>query len=146
LHPPPAACAGADLGRSKGSEPPRPAHSRQSIFNPNFLDRYYSKSYKFHDHFSGTRAFPLDLDEWFVGRTGIANFTKECMDLDIKYMGLCCGSSAHSLRTMAETVGKTPAASRYSPKMELHTHFGDTKRGVVTYDMTIAAQVGLTTN
>ncbi|XP_064621285.1 betaine--homocysteine S-methyltransferase 1-like [Lineus longissimus] len=97
------------------------------------------QSLKGHD--TGTRAFPIDLDEWFVGRTGVENFTKECMDIGVKYVGLCCGGSAHTLRTMAETVGKKPAGSRYAPKMELHTHFGDKKRGVVTYDMSIRDQI-----
>ncbi|XP_064621399.1 betaine--homocysteine S-methyltransferase 1-like [Lineus longissimus] len=87
---------------------------------------------------TGTRAFPFDLDEWFIGRTAVENFTKECMDLGIKYLGLCCGGSAHTLRTMAETVGKKPVGSQYSPKMEMHTHFGNKDTGIGTYNLSCA--------
>ena len=35
-------------------------------------------------------------------------------------MGLCCGNQAHYVRTMAETVGRRPPASKYSPNMDHH--------------------------
>ena len=40
--------------------------------------------------------------------------------MGIQYLGLCCGNQAHYMRTMAETLGRSPPASKYSPDMTLH--------------------------
>ena len=38
--------------------------------------------------------------------------------------GICCGGAPHHVRAMAEALGRTPPASRYSPAMELHPVLG----------------------
>ena len=40
------------------------------------------------------------------------------------YVGICCGGAPHHVRAMAEALGRTPPASRYSPAMELHPVLG----------------------
>ena len=40
--------------------------------------------------------------------------------MGIQYLGLCCGNQAHYMRTMAETLGRSPPASKYSPDMTQH--------------------------
>ena len=63
----------------------------------------------------------------------IAKFAKECKDIGIEYIGLCCGNSSHFLRIIAETYGKTPPASKYSPDMSKHYIFGEERRGTNYY-------------
>ena len=41
-------------------------------------------------------------------------------DLNIQLIGLCCGNVASYIRTMAETLGRTPPASQFSPDMSQH--------------------------
>jgi len=69
---------------------------------------------------TGTRAFPCDLDAWLCSRTHIEELTKELKEIGVQYMGICCGNRAHMIRAMAETIGRKPPASRYSPDMSQH--------------------------
>lgn len=71
------------------------------------------------------QAFPLDLSACLSSRTEIAEFARECKDLGIEYVGLCCGNSANMLRVVAEVYEKKPEASKYSPDMSKHFIFGD---------------------
>ena len=57
--------------------------------------------------------YPHGLDAFGVSPAEIVKFTKRCMELGLKYMGLCCGNSGTLTRAMAETLGKTPPSSRY---------------------------------
>ena len=43
------------------------------------------------------------------------------VDIDL---GLCCGAGPHHVRSLAEAIGRTPPASRYSPDMSKHAYFG----------------------
>ena len=70
--------------------------------------------------FVGRPAFPIDLSAYLNSRQQIEDFSKECWEMGIRYLGLCCGNRAHYTRTMAEAIGRTPPASRYSPDMALH--------------------------
>ena len=45
--------------------------------------------------------------------------------LGVGYVGICCGNSPHLVRSMAEALGRTPPASRYSADMSKHAYFGD---------------------
>jgi len=72
------------------------------------------------DVYTGEPAFPLDLDPWLCSRKDVEDFTKACMELDIKYVGLCCGNRSCYLRTLAETLGRHPPASRYTADMSRH--------------------------
>lgn len=72
------------------------------------------------DQYTGERSFPVDLDSWLCARNHIARFTKQMMEIGVQYIGICCGNRATYLRTMAETLGRQPPASRYSPDMSQH--------------------------
>ena len=68
----------------------------------------------------GEKAFPSNLDPLFATRTDIAEFTKKAKDMGINYMGVCCGAAPHHIRAMAETLGRSVPASKYSPDMLQH--------------------------
>jgi betaine-homocysteine S-methyltransferase len=70
------------------------------------------------------RAFPTALDPFTCPRDEIAAFTRAARELGVAYLGLCCGAGPHHVRSMAEAVGRTPPAARYSPDMTRHAYFG----------------------
>ena len=63
----------------------------------------------------------------------IADFAKECKEIGIEYVGLCCGNASHFLRIIAETYEKYPPASKYTPDMSKHYIFGEKRRGTDYY-------------
>jgi hypothetical protein len=65
-------------------------------------------------------SFPTDLDTWLCSRKEIEDFTKECMEIGVQYLGICCGNRSCFTRVMAETLGRRPPASKYSPDMSKH--------------------------
>ena len=71
------------------------------------------------------RAFPTALDPLLCTRYEIADFTRAAAALGVRYLGLCCGAGPHHVRAMAEALGRTPPASRYSPDMSRHALFGE---------------------
>jgi betaine-homocysteine S-methyltransferase len=70
------------------------------------------------------QAFPTALDPLMCNRYEIADFAREAHELGVNYLGLCCGAGPHHIRSMAEALGRTPPASRYSPDMSKHAYFG----------------------
>jgi methionine synthase I (cobalamin-dependent) len=72
----------------------------------------------------GGMPFPTALDPLLCNRYEIAEFAQEASDLGIGYLGLCCGAGPHHVRSLAEALGRTPPASRYSPDMSKHAYFG----------------------
>jgi betaine-homocysteine S-methyltransferase len=82
-----------------------------------------------HDHecdvIPGGMAFPTALERFQCNRYEIAEFTREADALGVGYLGICCGNSPHLVRSMAEALGRTPPASRYSADMSKHAYFGD---------------------
>ena len=75
---------------------------------------------------SRERAFPTALDPLLCNRYEIADFTLAAAALGVRYLGLCCGAGPHHIRAMAEALGRTPPASRYSADMSRHALLGDT--------------------
>ena len=57
--------------------------------------------------------FPNGLDPFYVSEVEIVKFTKRCMELGMKYIGICCGNTGNYTRAMAEAMGRTPPASKY---------------------------------
>ena len=57
-------------------------------------------------------------------RYEIAAFGKAAFDLGVGYLGVCCGAGPHHIRSLAEAVGRTPAASRYTADMSKHAYLG----------------------
>ena len=76
-------------------------------------------------HDDGSRAFPVGLDPFVLTRFEMAYFAVAARDLGVGFIGICCGGAPHHVRSMAEALGRTVPASRYSPAMELHPVLGD---------------------
>jgi betaine-homocysteine S-methyltransferase len=72
----------------------------------------------------GERAFPLALEPFLLNRFEMADFARRAQAAGVNYIGICCGGAPHYVRAMAEAIGKTTPASRYSPAMDLHPMLG----------------------
>lgn len=70
------------------------------------------------------RPFPTALDPFTCNRYECGEFAKACLDMDVRYIGLCCGAGPHHVRAVAEAVGRKVPGSRYSPDMSKHAFFG----------------------
>jgi hypothetical protein len=68
----------------------------------------------------GGRPFPTALDPFTCNRYECAEFAQECVNLDVRYIGLRCGAAPHHIRAVAEAIGRITPASRYSPDMSKH--------------------------
>jgi len=55
------------------------------------------------------RAGPVPRTRYEVGA-----FTTAAAELGVNYFGVCCGCAPHHVRAMAEALGRTPPASRFS--------------------------------
>jgi betaine-homocysteine S-methyltransferase len=73
---------------------------------------------------SPDRPFPTALDPFTCTRYEIADFAREASALGARYLGVCCGAGPHHIRALAEALGRTPPASRYSPDMTKHAYLG----------------------
>ena len=74
------------------------------------------------------RPFPTALDPLACNRYEIAEFGRAAFDLGVRYLGVCCGNAPHYTRSLAEALGRTPPASRYSPDMSKHAYYGSHER------------------
>ena len=74
----------------------------------------------------GSRGFPIALDPFVHTRFEMADFAEAARDAGVGYIGVCCGGAPHHVRAMAERLGRTVPASRYSPDLTLHPILGDT--------------------
>jgi betaine-homocysteine S-methyltransferase len=72
----------------------------------------------------GGRHFPLALEPLTCNRYEVAEFARAAYDLGVRYLGLCCGAAPHHIRSLAEALGRTPPASRYSADMSKHSFYG----------------------
>jgi betaine-homocysteine S-methyltransferase len=72
----------------------------------------------------GGRPFPVALDPFVCTRYEIADFAREAAAIGIDYLGVCCGAGPHHVRSMAEALGRTPPASRYTADMSRHAFLG----------------------
>lgn len=76
------------------------------------------------DCLPGDRPFPTALDPFTCNRFEIAAFAESAQALGVNYLGVCCGAGAHHIRSLAEALGRTPPASRFSPDMSKHAYLG----------------------
>jgi betaine-homocysteine S-methyltransferase len=74
------------------------------------------------------RPFPTALDPLACNRYEIAEFGRAAFELGVRYLGVCCGNAPHYTRSLAEALGRTPPASRYSPDMSKHAYYGSDER------------------
>ncbi|MGH9272996.1 MAG: homocysteine S-methyltransferase family protein [Ilumatobacteraceae bacterium] len=70
------------------------------------------------------RPFPTGLDPFTCTRYEIGDFTRQAHGMGVRYLGVCCGAGPHHIRAMAEALGRTPPASRYSEDMSKHAYLG----------------------
>ena len=73
----------------------------------------------------GRRVFPIALDPFTCTRFDMADFATAARDLGVRFIGICCGGAPHHVRAMAEALGRTVPASRYSPDLSLHPVLGE---------------------
>jgi betaine-homocysteine S-methyltransferase len=73
---------------------------------------------------NGQRAFPIALDSFLYDRFEMAEYATEAKHLGVNYIGLCCGANPVQIRAMAEALGRTVPAGKYSPVMEIHPMIG----------------------
>lgn len=74
------------------------------------------------------RTFPTALDPLYANRYEVGAFAREAADLGVNYLGVCCGASPMLIREVAEAVGLTTEASRFSERMQNHFMYGDNER------------------
>ena len=74
------------------------------------------------------RTFPTALDPLYANRYEVGTFASEAAALGIRYLGVCCGASPMLIRQVAEAVGRTTEASRFSENMHNHFMYGDNER------------------
>jgi methionine synthase I (cobalamin-dependent) len=72
----------------------------------------------------GGRHFPTALEPLQCNRYEVADFARDAYGLGVRYLGVCCGAGPHHVRSLAEALGRTPPASRYSPDMTKHSFYG----------------------
>jgi betaine-homocysteine S-methyltransferase len=70
------------------------------------------------------RPFPTALDPFTCNRYELGEFGKDAYELGIRYLGVCCGAGPHHIRSLAEALGRRPAASRYTADMSKHAFLG----------------------
>ncbi len=70
------------------------------------------------------RPFPVALDPFTCNRYEMADFAKKAIEADIRFIGVCCGAGPHHIRAIAEALGRSPEAGKYSPDMSKHYALG----------------------
>lgn len=74
------------------------------------------------------RTFPTALDPLFLNRYELGAWAQESFELGVNYLGVCCGASPMHIRQVAEAVGRTTEASRFSENMSNHFMYGSNER------------------
>lgn len=86
---------------------------------------------------NGKRAFWGNLDAYMSSCDEIETFGKECQKLNIQYVGICCGNSARYFRTLAESYGRRPPASRFTKDMDKHYIFGNKEKNPLLHSVNV---------
>ena len=79
-------------------------------------------------HRPGSRPFPTGLDPFVCTRDELGEFAAAAHALGVSYLGVCCGAAPHHIRAVAEALGRTPPASRFSADMSRHAYYGSDPR------------------
>ncbi len=80
-----------------------------------------------HD-FPNDRPFPTALDPFTCNRHELGAFATAAHEIGADYIGVCCGAGPHHIRAVAEALGRTPPASRYTADMSKHAFMGSDPR------------------
>lgn len=70
------------------------------------------------------RSFPIGLEPFLCTRFEMADWAAQAQEMGVNYIGICCGGAPHHVRAMAEALGRSTPASRYSPALDLHPMIG----------------------
>jgi betaine-homocysteine S-methyltransferase len=81
-------------------------------------------AFQFLQNRDGSNAYTLGLDQHQCTRLEVAVFATKAHDIGVNFIGLCCGAGPHHIRAVAEALGRTTPASKYSPDMSLHGLLG----------------------
>jgi len=66
-----------------------------------------------------------ELEGHLATRVHMKKFAEDCKESNqINLLGVCCGGWVHHVREIAETLGRTVAASKFSPDMDKHFLLG----------------------
>jgi len=76
------------------------------------------------DCIPGGNAFPVALDNLYCNRYEMAEFAKQCSNMKVNFIGICCGAEPHHVREMAVALGRKPIAYKYYPDMSKHYAHG----------------------
>ena len=76
------------------------------------------------DCIPGGNAFPVALDNLYCNRFEMAEFAKQCSNMNINFIGICCGAEPHHVREMSVALGRKPIAYKYYPDMSKHYAHG----------------------
>jgi betaine-homocysteine S-methyltransferase len=68
------------------------------------------------------------VDPFTCNRFELGEFAAAAARLGVTYLGVCCGAAPHHIRSVAEALGRTPPASRYSADMSRHAFLGSDER------------------
>ncbi|XP_070556034.1 betaine--homocysteine S-methyltransferase 1-like [Ptychodera flava] len=77
---------------------------------------------------TGEHLFPTNLEVASCSHGDIEEFGKECKELGIQYVGICCGNRPCLTRTLAESLGRKPPGSRFSKDMSKNVTYGTDPR------------------
>ena len=80
----------------------------------------------------------MALDSFVVTRYEMAKFAEESQEMGVNFIGICCGGAPHHVRAMAEAMGRTTPASKYSPDLSMHPVLGASGADEVKYERYIA--------
>ncbi|MDQ3123456.1 MAG: homocysteine S-methyltransferase family protein [bacterium] len=75
----------------------------------------------------GSSAYTLGLESHLCNRMDMAKYAADAKELGVNFIGICCGAGPHHVRAMAEVLGRTVPASKFSPDMSQHYVFGSKK-------------------
>ena len=75
----------------------------------------------------GDNIFPVALDHLYCNRFEMGEFAKNCKDMNINFIGICCGAEAHHVREMAVALGRKPESYKYYPDISRHWLHGKDK-------------------
>jgi betaine-homocysteine S-methyltransferase len=86
-----------------------------------------AKSFQFLKRHDGVSAYTLGLDQHYIDRIEAGEFGVDANEIGVNFIGLCCGAGPHHIRAVAEALGRTPPASRYSADMSQHGLLGNSQ-------------------
>jgi len=103
-----------------------PVPYRTTPEKPTFFNLDDNKGCRVHSPHN--RTFPTALDPLYCNRYEIRDFAEEVWQMNIRYIGVCCGAAPMHIREVAEAMGRKPKASRYSENMQKHFMYGSDSR------------------